>query len=63
MKQKFIVVEVDGIIRTPIAKNNKPDKYSDPKVFDTFIDAEKWIVKHTYKGMSFHYDISAIDEK
>ena len=48
---------VDGIIRTAIDVKGKPNKYGAPKKFETKEDAEKWISKHTYKGMSWRYEI------
>lgn len=53
----FRIIEVDGIIRSCICKNNKADKYGEPKNFETQKDAEEWIKKHTYKGMSHSYEI------
>ena len=53
----FRIVEVDGIIRSYICKNNKADKYGTPKNFDTKEAAQKWIERHSYKGMSFKYEI------
>lgn len=54
---KYNVVEVDGIIRSCICKNNKADKYGIPKDFITIKDAEEWIKRHTYKGMTGKYEI------
>jgi hypothetical protein len=56
----FNIIEVDGIIRSCICKNNKADKYGEPKNFKTRKDAEKWIEKHSYKGMSFKYEIKKV---
>lgn len=56
----YNVIEIDGIIRTCICKNNKADKYGEPKEFKTKADAEKWIKKHSYKGMSFRYEIKEV---
>lgn len=53
----FIIVEVDGFIRSSICKNNKADKYGEPKKFGTIDEAKKWIEKHSYKGMSHRYEI------
>ena len=56
--KKFIVVEVDGKVRQHIAKNNRPDKYSEPKIFDTALDAQRWIDRHYNKYIPIHYEIS-----
>ena len=54
---KYIIIEVDGIIRSPINKKGKPSKYEDPKLFETAEAAGRWIDKHSYEGMSYHYTI------
>jgi len=59
----FLVVEVDGIMRAYICKNNKPDKYGIPKNFETKKDAQSWIDRHSYKGMSLKYEIVEIKEE
>lgn len=56
----FNVVEVDGIIRSCICTNDKADKYGTPKEFRTRKDAQRWIDEHSYKGMSFKYEISEV---
>ena len=56
----YKVVEIDGIWVACVCKNNKADKYGDPKLFETYKDAEKWINKHSYKGMSFRYEIREV---
>lgn len=53
----FKVVEVNGFIRAQIDTKGNPNKYGEPKVFQTEKDAKKWIEKHSYKGMSFCYEI------
>lgn len=53
----FHIIEVDGIIRSCICKNNRADKYGEPKNFKTTEDAKEWIKKHSYKGMSHRYEI------
>lgn len=53
----FTVVAVDGPIRTPISVYNKPDKYDIPRIFGNKRAVAHWIAKHTYKGMSMHYEI------
>lgn len=58
----YRVVEVDGIIRACVCKNNVADKYGIPKNFKTKEDAQKWIDRHSYKGISFKYEIAEIEE-
>lgn len=53
----FHVVEVDGIWRAVICKNNKADKYGEPKNFLTRKDAQNWIDKRSYAGMSWRYEV------
>lgn len=57
MTEKYIVVEIDGNIRSHIAINNKPDKYEKPKLFATKEDAQRWIDRHSYKYQSWKYEI------
>lgn len=56
----FHVIKVDGWIRACICTDNKADKYGKPKEFKTRKDAQKWIDKYSYKGMSFKYEISEV---
>ena len=58
----YNIVEVDGFIRSCIDVHNKANKYGIPKEFKTKKDAEKWIERHTYKGMSFRYEIKKADQ-
>lgn len=53
----YIIVEVDGFIRSAIDTKGKPNKYGTPKEFKTRKDAQAWIDKKTYVGMSWHYEI------
>lgn len=55
--KKFRIVMVDGWYKAVICKNDKPDKYGTPKDFKTRKEAEEWIKKNSYKGMSFKYEI------
>ena len=59
--KKFIIVEVDGILRTPINKKGKAERYDDPKLFDELKIAEAWVLKHSYRHMSFHYEIQEVE--
>jgi len=54
------VIKVDGWIRACICTDNKADKYGKPKEFKTRKDAQRWIDEHSYKGMSFKYEISEV---
>ena len=56
-KEIFHVCMVDGECRAAIDVNGKPNKYGKPKDFETKDDAEKWIKKHSYNGMSWTYEI------
>lgn len=58
----FYIVEVDGHVRQIIDTKGKANKYGEPKLFKSRKDAEAWILKHSYKGMSFHYEIKEIKE-
>ena len=53
----FHVRMVDGFIRSAIDIKGKPNKYGKPKDFNTKAEAEKWIKKHSYNGMSCKYEI------
>ena len=53
----YIVVEVDGHLRSAIDEKGKPNKYGRPKLFKTRKDAEKWVERKSYPGMSWRYEI------
>jgi len=53
----YVVVEVDGIWRAAIDRKGKANKYGEPKIFKSADDAQKWIDRRTYKGVSVHYEI------
>ena len=57
---EYIVIEVDGLIRSPISRKGQADKYSQPKLFGPRKEAQEWIDKHTYKGMSWRYEIGEV---
>ena len=48
---------VDGIFRASIDIKGKANQYGKPKDFETKADAEAWIKKHSYNGMSWKYEI------
>lgn len=53
----WYIVEVDGIIRSIIDIHNRANKYGKKKLFPTKKKAQEWVDSHSYKGMSFHYEI------
>ena len=53
----YHICRIEGFIRAAIDNKGKPNKYGAPKNFETKEDEEKWITKHTYKGMSWRYEI------
>ena len=40
---KYYIVEHDGIVNQIIDKTGKPNKFGDPKIFESMDDARKWI--------------------
>ena len=60
---KYIIVENDGFFRSQIDVKGKPNKYGEAKLFDTEEAAYKWIDKHSYKGMSFRYEVLEFPER
>lgn len=58
----FKVVYVDGVYRAAIDKKNTVNKYGDPRLWKTRKEAQNWIDKHSYKGMSFYYEIKEVKE-
>lgn len=64
----YIVREVFGTMCRVIGKNNKPiepDNFEldNVKYFKTRKDATAWIRKHTYEGMSYHYELMGVPEE
>ena len=57
VKKMFHVCMVDGAYRAAIDVKGKPNEYGKPKDFETKTEAESWIKKHSYKGMSWKYEI------
>lgn len=53
----YYIVEVEGIIRSIIDKKGKANKYGEPKLFKTKKEADNWILKKSYKGMTHHYEV------
>lgn len=56
----FKVVYVDGIYRAAIDKTNRINKYGEPCLWKTREEAQHWIDRHSYKGMSFHFEIKEV---
>lgn len=56
----YKIIEVDNGIRSQIDTKGKPNKYGDPKLFKSKKDAQKWIDRRTYKGMTWHYEIQEV---
>lgn len=56
----YMIIEVDGCIKSLIDKHNKPNRYDDPKKFGSLKAAKDWVTKHSYKGMSHYYKIMAV---
>ena len=54
---KYYIVKHDGKINQIIDKTGKPNKCGEPKIFESMADARKWILKHTYKGMTHSYEV------
>jgi hypothetical protein len=53
---KYKIIDVDGKIRTAVLNRD-----GSLKVF-TRKEAKLYIERHSYKGMSFHYEMIPIDE-
>lgn len=56
----YKVIKVDGWIRQQIDKTGIPNRYGEAKLFKTKKDAQKWIDKNSYWGMSFSYEIKEV---
>ena len=52
----YKVVKVNGYSREAIDTKGKPNKYGEPKLF-TLKEAENFVKRNTYTGMSFKYEI------
>lgn len=57
------VLQVDGKIRAWVGANGKSDRYTKPKYFDSYKKAATWCTNHSYKGMSFHYEVKEIPQE
>ena len=61
IKKMYHICMVDRTFRALIDVKGKPNKYGIPKVFETKDAAESWIKKHSYKGMSWKYEICEVN--
>lgn len=43
-----------------IDKKGKPNKYGEPKIFESMGAAINWCDRHTYGGMSHYYKIKEV---
>lgn len=59
---KYIVVycDMDGKYKAQIGIKGLPDKYGKPKIFKTKKEANEFIKRKTYGGMSHYYEIEKI---
>lgn len=58
---KCIVVEVYGVVREHIDVKGKANKYGEPKIFNSNLEALAWIKKNSYTGMSHRYEIVEVE--
>lgn len=56
----YYIVEHDGHVHQIIDKKGKPNKYGEPKIFETMGAAINWCDRHTYRGMSHYYEIKEV---
>lgn len=56
----YYIVEHDGVVNQIIDEKGQANKYGKPKIFQTMADARKWILKHTYKGMTHSYEVKEV---
>lgn len=56
----YKIIEVDIGIRSQIDTKGKPNKYGEPKLFKTVKEAQKWIDRKTYRGMTLQYEIQEV---
>lgn len=56
----YIVVEINGHWHAQIDKTGHANKYGEPKLFKSRKEAQAWVERHSYKGMSFRYEIEEV---
>lgn len=44
----YYIVKHDGIVHQIIDKSGKPNKYGEPKIFESLGKAVTWCDRHTY---------------
>lgn len=63
-KEYYVIIQVDGILRNVVtSKGITKLGYTDEGnilIFDEKKNAKEWIERHSYKGMSFKYEIAKI---
>lgn len=59
---KYCIVKHDGIVNQIIDKSGKPNKYGEPKIFDSLGKAVNWCDKHSYGGMAHYYEVKEYKE-
>ena len=57
-----VIKVIDGWHRQQIDVNGVPNRYGNPKLFKTKKEAQQWIDKESYWGMSFIYEIKKVEE-
>lgn len=62
MVKYYYIIEDHGFIAEVIDETGKPNRYGKPKMFSSREQAQKWVDKRVYKGMSFHYIIKEKEE-
>ena len=59
---KYYIVKHDGKICQIIDKTGKANKYGEPKIFESMADARIWILRHTYIGASYYFEVKEVKE-
>ena len=56
----WIIVKDDGGVRSKLEVDNTFGKYCTPRIFKRKRLAEDWITRHSYKGMSYKYELEEV---
>lgn len=56
----YYIVKHDGHIHQIIDKKGKPNKYGEPKIFESMGAAINWCDRRSYDGMSHYYEIKEV---
>ena len=59
---RYYIVRHDGIVSQIIDKTGKPNKYGEPKIFETLGCAVSWCDRRSYDEMSHYYEIKEYKE-